>query len=107
MPNSFFVLFLGEPLHGYRLCIQAVLQDKPKTATPKLPEVSVCLTLNPADNWQIAASLPLSDLNVLEKILSNNQIIQLLFKAVIWAVTSQYVYRQFQFHCKTGICLLQ
>ncbi|PWA27349.1 hypothetical protein CCH79_00000575 [Gambusia affinis] len=28
----------GEPLHGYRLCIQAVLQDKPKIATQKLSE---------------------------------------------------------------------
>ncbi|KAM9778366.1 transmembrane protein 214 [Syngnathus typhle] len=28
----------GEPLHGYRLCIQAVLQDKPKLATQNLPE---------------------------------------------------------------------
>ncbi|KAL3979515.1 dynein heavy chain, axonemal [Sarotherodon galilaeus] len=28
----------GEPLHGYRVCIQAVLQDKPKIATQNLPE---------------------------------------------------------------------
>ncbi|XP_061742343.1 transmembrane protein 214 isoform X1 [Nerophis ophidion] len=28
----------GEPLHGYRVCIQAVLQDKPKLATQNLPE---------------------------------------------------------------------
>ncbi|KAK2855993.1 hypothetical protein Q5P01_004728 [Channa striata] len=27
----------GEPLHGYRVCIQAVLQDKPKIATQNLP----------------------------------------------------------------------
>ncbi|KAM4712472.1 LOW QUALITY PROTEIN: transmembrane protein 214 [Anableps anableps] len=29
----------GEPLHGYRVCIQAVLQDKPKIATQNLSEV--------------------------------------------------------------------
>ncbi|XP_077367199.1 transmembrane protein 214 [Festucalex cinctus] len=28
----------GEPLHGYRVCIQAVLQDKPKLATQNLSE---------------------------------------------------------------------
>ncbi|XP_071323505.1 transmembrane protein 214 [Trachinotus anak] len=28
----------GEPLHGYRVCIQAVLQDKPRIATQNLPE---------------------------------------------------------------------
>ncbi|XP_041831329.1 transmembrane protein 214 [Melanotaenia boesemani] len=28
----------GEPLHGYRVCIQAILQDKPKLATQSLPE---------------------------------------------------------------------
>ncbi|XP_037541551.1 transmembrane protein 214 [Nematolebias whitei] len=28
----------GEPLHGYRVCIQAVLQDKPKVATQNLTE---------------------------------------------------------------------
>ncbi|XP_030577739.1 transmembrane protein 214 [Archocentrus centrarchus] len=28
----------GDPLHGYRVCIQAVLQDKPKIATQNLPE---------------------------------------------------------------------
>ncbi|XP_031178217.1 transmembrane protein 214 [Sander lucioperca] len=28
----------GEPLHGYRLCIQAILQDKPRIATQNLPE---------------------------------------------------------------------
>uniref|UniRef100_A0A7N6ARG5 Transmembrane protein 214 n=1 Tax=Anabas testudineus TaxID=64144 RepID=A0A7N6ARG5_ANATE len=28
----------GEPLHGYRVCIQAILQDKPKIATQNLPE---------------------------------------------------------------------
>nr|XP_061806785.1 transmembrane protein 214-A-like [Nerophis lumbriciformis] len=28
----------GEPLHGYRVCIQAILQDKPKLATQNLPE---------------------------------------------------------------------
>nr|XP_020459719.1 transmembrane protein 214 isoform X2 [Monopterus albus] len=28
----------SEPLHGYRVCIQAVLQDKPKIATQNLPE---------------------------------------------------------------------
>lgn len=28
----------GEPLHGYRICIQAVLQDKPRIATQNLPE---------------------------------------------------------------------
>uniref|UniRef100_A0A665WL44 Transmembrane protein 214 n=1 Tax=Echeneis naucrates TaxID=173247 RepID=A0A665WL44_ECHNA len=29
---------LREPLYGYRVCIQAVLQDKPKIATQNLPE---------------------------------------------------------------------
>ncbi|XP_022055539.2 transmembrane protein 214 [Acanthochromis polyacanthus] len=28
----------GEPLHGYRVCIQAILQDKPRIATQNLPE---------------------------------------------------------------------
>ncbi|XP_070705571.1 transmembrane protein 214 [Pempheris klunzingeri] len=28
----------GEPLHGYRVCIQAILQDKPRIATLNLPE---------------------------------------------------------------------
>uniref|UniRef100_A0A1A7XUW1 Transmembrane protein 214 n=1 Tax=Iconisemion striatum TaxID=60296 RepID=A0A1A7XUW1_9TELE len=28
----------GEPLHGYRVCIQAILQDKPKIATQNLTE---------------------------------------------------------------------
>ncbi|KAM4521460.1 transmembrane protein 214 [Odontesthes bonariensis] len=28
----------GEPLHGYRVCIQAILQDKPRMATQNLPE---------------------------------------------------------------------
>ncbi|XP_056150287.1 transmembrane protein 214 [Lampris incognitus] len=28
----------GEPLHGYRVCIQAILQDKPKIATQNLAE---------------------------------------------------------------------
>ncbi|KAG7453909.1 hypothetical protein JOB18_047160 [Solea senegalensis] len=28
----------GEPLHGYRVCIQALLQDKPRIATQNLPE---------------------------------------------------------------------
>ncbi|XP_061610136.1 transmembrane protein 214 [Phyllopteryx taeniolatus] len=28
----------GEPLHGYRVCIQAILRDKPKLATQNLPE---------------------------------------------------------------------
>uniref|UniRef100_A0A7N6BZ29 Transmembrane protein 214 n=1 Tax=Anabas testudineus TaxID=64144 RepID=A0A7N6BZ29_ANATE len=28
----------SEPLHGYRVCIQAILQDKPKIATQNLPE---------------------------------------------------------------------
>uniref|UniRef100_A0A8C8E1E5 Transmembrane protein 214 n=1 Tax=Oryzias sinensis TaxID=183150 RepID=A0A8C8E1E5_9TELE len=28
----------GEPLHGFRVCIQAVLQDKPRIATQNLPE---------------------------------------------------------------------
>ncbi|KAJ3606172.1 hypothetical protein NHX12_025693 [Muraenolepis orangiensis] len=27
-----------EPLHGYRVCIQAILQDKPRIATQNLPE---------------------------------------------------------------------
>lgn len=63
-PNSFF-LFPGEPLHGYRVCIQAILQDKPKIATQNLPEVSECVSLIPAHNWQITASLHLSALNVL------------------------------------------
>lgn len=35
-----FCLFVGEPLYGYRVCIQAILQDKPKIATQNLPEVS-------------------------------------------------------------------
>lgn len=30
----------GESLHGYRICIQAVLQDKPKIATMNLGKVS-------------------------------------------------------------------
>lgn len=30
----------GESLHGYRICIQAVLQDKPKIATVNLGKVS-------------------------------------------------------------------
>lgn len=34
------LLFAGEPLHGYRVCIQAILQDKPKIVTQNLPEVS-------------------------------------------------------------------
>ncbi|XP_044024208.1 transmembrane protein 214 [Siniperca chuatsi] len=28
----------GEPLHGYRVCVQAILQDKPRIATLNLPE---------------------------------------------------------------------
>ncbi|KAF3850160.1 hypothetical protein F7725_019879 [Dissostichus mawsoni] len=28
----------GEPLHGYRVCIQAILQDKPRMASQNLPE---------------------------------------------------------------------
>ncbi|XP_033931345.1 transmembrane protein 214 [Pseudochaenichthys georgianus] len=28
----------GEPLHGYRVCIQVILQDKPRMATQNLPE---------------------------------------------------------------------
>uniref|UniRef100_A0A672IFE7 Transmembrane protein 214 n=1 Tax=Salarias fasciatus TaxID=181472 RepID=A0A672IFE7_SALFA len=28
----------GEPLHGYRVCIQAILQDKPRIATQNLPD---------------------------------------------------------------------
>ncbi|KAK5852682.1 hypothetical protein PBY51_006532 [Eleginops maclovinus] len=28
----------GEPLHGYRVCIQAIMQDKPRMATQNLPE---------------------------------------------------------------------
>uniref|UniRef100_A0AAZ3S2W6 Transmembrane protein 214 n=1 Tax=Oncorhynchus tshawytscha TaxID=74940 RepID=A0AAZ3S2W6_ONCTS len=28
----------GEPLHGYRVCIQAILQDKPRMATQNLPD---------------------------------------------------------------------
>ncbi|XP_068199318.1 transmembrane protein 214 [Antennarius striatus] len=28
----------GEPLHGYRVCIQAILKDKPRIATQSLPE---------------------------------------------------------------------
>lgn len=30
----------GESLHGYRICIQAILQDKPKIATANLGKVS-------------------------------------------------------------------
>lgn len=30
----------GESLHGYRICIQAILQDKPKIATMNLGRVS-------------------------------------------------------------------
>lgn len=30
----------GESLHGYRICIQAVLQDRPKIATMNLGKVS-------------------------------------------------------------------
>lgn len=63
-PTVFFFLFPGEPLHGYRVCIQAILQDKPKIATQNLPEVSECVPLIPAHNWQITASLHLSALNV-------------------------------------------
>lgn len=37
----FIYLFLiAEPLHGYRMCIQAILMNKPKTATLSLTEVS-------------------------------------------------------------------
>lgn len=32
--------FSGESLHGYRICIQAILQDKPKIATMNLGKVS-------------------------------------------------------------------
>lgn len=28
----------GEPLHGYRVCIQAIIQEKPRIATQNLPE---------------------------------------------------------------------
>ncbi|KAJ8008737.1 hypothetical protein DPEC_G00081530 [Dallia pectoralis] len=28
----------GDPLHGYRVCIQAILQDRPRIATQTLPE---------------------------------------------------------------------
>uniref|UniRef100_A0A6Q2YFX4 Transmembrane protein 214 n=1 Tax=Esox lucius TaxID=8010 RepID=A0A6Q2YFX4_ESOLU len=28
----------GDPLHGYRVCIQAILQDRPRIATQNLPE---------------------------------------------------------------------
>lgn len=31
---------LGESLHGYRICIQAILQDKPKIVTASLGKVS-------------------------------------------------------------------
>lgn len=31
---------LGESLHGYRICIQAILQDKPKIVTSNLGKVS-------------------------------------------------------------------
>lgn len=41
--NPCCFLFAGEPLHGYRVCIQAILQDKPKIATQNLPEVSECV----------------------------------------------------------------
>lgn len=36
-------VFPGEPLHGFRVCIQAVLQDKPRIATQNLPEVRIGL----------------------------------------------------------------
>lgn len=62
--QQFFFLFPGEPLHGYRVCIQAILQDKPKIATQNLPEVSECVPLIPAHNCQITASLHLSAVNV-------------------------------------------
>uniref|UniRef100_A0A6Q2YGB0 Transmembrane protein 214 n=1 Tax=Esox lucius TaxID=8010 RepID=A0A6Q2YGB0_ESOLU len=29
---------IGDPLHGYRVCIQAILQDRPRIATQNLPE---------------------------------------------------------------------
>lgn len=35
-----YALFPGEPLHGYRVCIQAILQHLPKIATQNLPSVS-------------------------------------------------------------------
>lgn len=59
-----FSLFPGEPLHGYRVCIQAILQDKPRIATQNLPEVSECVSLSHADNWKITALSLLSALNV-------------------------------------------
>lgn len=33
----------GESLHGYRMCIQALMQDKPKIATLNLADVSQTL----------------------------------------------------------------
>ena len=33
----------GEPLHGFRVCIQAILKDTPTIATENLPKVSVCV----------------------------------------------------------------
>lgn len=52
-----FSLFVGEPLHGYRVCIQAILQDKPKIATQNLPEVSQRVSLMSEQSLQITASL--------------------------------------------------
>uniref|UniRef100_A0A672IHJ4 Transmembrane protein 214 n=1 Tax=Salarias fasciatus TaxID=181472 RepID=A0A672IHJ4_SALFA len=36
--TAFPFMFPGEPLHGYRVCIQAILQDKPRIATQNLPD---------------------------------------------------------------------
>lgn len=38
-----FCVCPGDPLHGYRVCIQAILQDKPKIATQNLPTVGAIL----------------------------------------------------------------
>lgn len=38
--RAFICCVLGESLHGYRICIQAVLLDRPKIATTNLGKVS-------------------------------------------------------------------
>lgn len=71
-----FFLFPGEPLHGYRVCIQAILQDKPKIATQNLPEVCAILFLS-----DFAVSDLTSDLEGL-----NNE---LCFLISIWSSCGQ------------------
>lgn len=44
LKQAWFSVFLGDPLHGYRVCIQAIMQDKPKIATQNLPMVGAILS---------------------------------------------------------------